>query len=70
LEKQETDHEKRIADLEESLKSLTNSLTGSGGDDTAVPHDGSKLGIRVSLLADELKKKADKTELEHQSKIH
>lgn len=72
LEKGAEDHESRIAALESSLENLKNSLTGaepSSGDKPSAPADMNQLSMRINLMSEELKKKADKTEVQHQASI-
>ena len=54
------------------MESLKNSLTGqssSTGEAHAPPADMHQLNLRFNLLTDDLKKKADKSELHHMSGV-
>ena len=72
LEVAKDDHEERIAALEEKIQALSNALNGvgsSGAEDAGAPADNGKLNLRMNLLSEELNRKADKTELQHQATI-
>lgn len=74
LETQGEDHETRIAELEGKINDLKNALSGasSGGNEevsSGAPADSGKLNLRLNLLQEELSRKADKTELQHQATV-
>lgn len=70
LEKFREEHDGRISALENGLDSLKNSMTGNtSSGEPAAPLDISQLNMKINIMQEDLKKKADKTEVQHQASI-
>ena len=51
--------------MESEIENLKNSINSTSDNKTSAPVDNSQTNIRINLLNEELKKKADKTEVNH-----
>lgn len=69
IESLQGDHDSRIQALESEIENLKNSINSTSDNKTSAPVDNSQTNIRINLLNEELKKKADKTEVNHQAGI-